>query len=248
MAGVQSIERAFLLLDVVATADMGVTELANRVDLPKSTVARLLKTLESVGAVERTSADGRYRIGKTVAGLAGTGHGADDLAARSRPHLRMLAREVGEDAGLSVPDGYQVHYIAQEDAENEVQVRDWTGTLIPMYVVPSGLVVLANWEEQRIARFLQRPLEPHTSHSIVDPVAIRKRLEAIRTDGYTWCVEEFADGISSVGAPVYDGKDQVVAAIHIHGPSYRFPGVHDRDAVAGLVVEAADRISANSAA
>ena len=156
MSGVQSIERAFLLLDVVATGDMGVTELANRVDLPKSTVARILKTLEQVGAVERVPPDGRYRIGESLAGLSGGGQAVADLAARSRPHLRMLARETGEDAGLSVPDGYQVHYIAQEDAENDVQVRDWTGTLLPMFVVPSGLVMLASWTPERVDRYLER--------------------------------------------------------------------------------------------
>lgn len=244
MAGVQSIERAFLLLDVVATAEMGVTELAGRVDLPKSTVARLLKTLEHVGAVERVSLDGRYRIGPTVTGLAGGGHTAADLAARSRPHLRMLAREIGEDAGLSVPDGYQVHYIAQEDAENHVQIRDWTGTLIPMHTVPSGIVMLASWKEERLAHFLSRSLEKSTSNSVVEPAAIRERLDRTRADGFIWMKEEFAEGISSVGAPVYDTEDRVIGAIHVHGPTYRFPSDDDELAIAGLVKEAAARVSA----
>ena len=243
MPGVQSIERAFLLLDVVATADLGVTELATRVDLPKSTVARLLKTLEQVGAVERVPPDGRYRIGGTVAGLAGGGRTAADLAARTRPHLRLLARETGEDAGLAIPDGYQVHYIAQEDAENQVQVRNWTGTLIPMYVVPSGLVMLASWPEERIARYLQRDRETFTPFSVIGADAIRARLDGIRSDGHVWVVEEFAEGITSVAAPVFDDEDRVIAAIHVHGPSYRFPGERNRIEITELVSEAAQRMS-----
>ena len=244
MAGVQSIERAFLLLDVVATGDMGVTELAGRVDLPKSTVARILKTLEQVGAVERVPPHGRYRIGETLASLAGGGQAVADLASRARPHLRMLARETGEDAGLSVPDGYQVHYIAQEDAQNDVQVRDWTGTLLPMFVVPSGLVMLAGWSAERLDRYLERPLEPYTAKSVVRPKQIRARIDAVRDEGHAWVVDEFVDGISSVAAPVLGDQQRVVGAIHVHGPSYRFPGTADRDAVAGLVVDAAERISA----
>ena len=247
MAGVQSIERAFLLLDVVATAEMGVTELSARVGLPKSTVARLLKTLEHVGAVERTTSEGHYRIGRIVTGLAGVADATPDLAARTRPHLRMLTREIGEDAGLSVPDGHQVHYIAQEDAENHVQVRDWTGTLIPMHVVPSGLVMLANWQEERLARFLEHPLESFTPDSVVDPGAVRARLDQVRSDGYCWMKEEFAEGISSVGAPVYDAERRVIGAIHVHGPTYRFPGDTDENAVAALIADAAERVSSSVA-
>lgn len=245
MAGVQSIERAFLLLDVVATAEMGVTELAARVDLPKSTVARLLKTLEGIGAVQRIPPDGRYRIGRTVAGLAGSGHTAADLAARARPHLRLLAREIGEDAGLSVPDGYQVHYIAQEDAENQVQVRDWTGSLIPMYMVPSGLVMLADWPQERIDRYLERDREVSTPFTVIEAGDIRVRLERIRGDRHVWVVEEFAEGITSVAAPVYEA-DRVVAAIHVHGPSYRFPGDRDKAEITALVSESADRMSSGA--
>lgn len=243
MAGVQSIERAFLLLGVVATGNIGVTDLAAKVDLPKSTVARILKTLEEVGAVERVAGDGRYRIGEAVAALAGTGQPAPDLVARARPHLRMLAREVGEDAGLSVPDGYQVHYIAQESADNDVQVRDWTDTLLPMYVVPSGMVMLAGWSTDRLERYLERPFEPYTSHTVVDPDVIRARLATIRDQGHAWVIDEFVEGISSVAAPITNGRKRVVGAIHVHGPTYRFPGEHDRDGVADLLVDAATGLS-----
>ena len=243
MAGVQSIERAFLLLDVLATGEMGVTELADQAGLPKSTVARILKTLEHVDAVERVPPGGRYRISGKMVGRTG-GHTAADLASSSRPHLRLLAREVGEDAGVSIPDGYQMHYIAQEDADNQVQVRDWTGTLIPMHMVPSGLVILAGWPEERLSRYLDRQLESFTSFSMVDPDMIRERLSGIRSDGFAWVIEEFAEGISSVGAPVRDADGRVVAAIHVHGPSYRFPGTASRPDLGARVADAAKRVSA----
>ena len=68
-------------------------------------------------------------------------------------------------------------------------------------------------------------------------------MRAIRRDGHTWALEEFDEGISSVAAPVADGSGEVVAAVHLHGPSYRFPAPGDTDALAALVVASAARIS-----
>ena len=67
--------------------------------------------------------------------------------------------------------------------------------------------------------------------------------EAIRRDGYTWALEEFDEGISSVAAPVADASGEVVAAVHLHGPSYRFPSPGSEDALADDVVATAARIS-----
>lgn len=243
MGRVQSIERAFALLDAISSSELGITELASRVGIPKSTVARIVSTLLDVGAVERVSPDATYRIGPTVYGLAAGRSRVADLLSRSRPHLKMLARELREDAGLSVPDGNQVHYIAQVDAENNIQVRDWTGTLLPMHVVSSGLVMLAHWSPDQLDRYIEGGLDPYTPHTVTDPGLVRERLTRIRDEGSVWVIEEFAEGISSVASPVYDDHRRVMGAIHVHGPSYRFPGDSDPQAIASVVADAADRVS-----
>lgn len=243
MPSVQSIDRAFLLLDRLASGELGVTELAIQTDLPKSTVARLLQTLVGLGAVERNANTGRYRIGAKISSLAGAAEPGSHLVPRARPLLSMLAREVGENAGLSVPDGYRVRYIDQVDSDNAVQVRNWTGELIAMHVVSAGLVMLAQWPGERIERYLQRPLESWTINSMTDPDPLRERLAAIRDEGHAWVFEEFAEGINSVAAPVLDGKQRAVGAIHIHGPAYRFPNASDRSAITAVVIEAAGSLS-----
>lgn len=241
---VQSIERAFLLLEEISQMEVGVTELAEQADLPKSTVARILNTLAELGAVERTEPDSAYRIGPKVFSLTAGRGMTVHLTARARPHLRMLAREIGEDAGLSVPDGHRVHYIAQEDAQNDVSVRDWTGTLLPMHVVPSGLVVLSEWPPAQLDLYLERGLEEYTPFTVTDPERLRARLAGIREAGHVWVREEFAEGISSVAAPVRDGQRRVSGALHVHGPSYRFPGEGDAGEIARMVADAAGRVSA----
>ena len=163
---VQSVERAFSILDAVSSRPAGVTAIAERVRLPKSTVARLLQTLEEVEAVERVDGP-RWRIGPGVASLAGTASPERSLVAVARPHLARLVADVGEDAGLALPDGYDVHYVDQVESDNPVQVRDWTGTRAPMHAVPSGLVLLAEWPEEALAAYLAHGLERLTSHTVV---------------------------------------------------------------------------------
>ena len=243
MAGVKSIERAFRLLDAIAASELGITELAARLDMPKSTVARIVNTLVGLEAVERVSPNATYRIGSRIQGLRAGRNKVTELVFKSRPHLKMLARELGEDAGLSVPDGNKVHYIAQEDAENHVQVRDWTGTLLPMHVVPSGLVLLAHWAPDRVESYIDGGLPSYTRHTMTDPTLLRERLSRIRRDGSAWVIEEFALGISSVASPVHDQHGRVLGAIHVHGPSYRFPGASDPDHIAAVVSEVAERVS-----
>jgi IclR family acetate operon transcriptional repressor len=222
---------------------LGVTDLARRVDLPKSTVARLLFTLEQLGAVERSDKGTRYRLGRAMITLAGKAGPAGHLISIARPQLVMLARTIGEDAGLSVPEGYRVLYIDQVEADNTVQVRDWTGEHVAMHTVPSGLVMLAAMPSPAVDRYLDAKLESFTKNTMTDPAKLRKRLGLVRRDGYAWGREEFAEGINSVAAPVIDRRSRVVAAIHVHGPAYRFPAPGTETAVARQVVEAAVRMS-----
>lgn len=239
---VQSLERAFAILDEVSRRPAGVTDIAERVRLPKSTVARLLATLEEVEAVERS--DGaRWRIGPGVTALTAAVSPERTLISVAQPVLVDLVGELGEDAGLGLPDGNEVLYVAQAESDNPVQVRDWTGTRAPMHAVPSGLVLLAEWPDDALEAYLGGELVPLTRRTITDPTRLRKRLLEVREVGFAWGLEEFAEGIDSVAAPVRDARGNAIAAIHVHGPAYRFPRAGTEAGVASAVVEAAARVS-----
>ena len=234
---VQSLERAFAILDEVARRPAGVTAIAERVQLPKSTVARLLATLEGLEAVERF--DGaRWRIGPGVASLTAAVSLERSLVSVVRPHLVDLVAELGEDAGLGLPDGNEILYVDQVESDNPVQVRDWTGTRAPMHAVPSGLVLLAEWPADALEAYLAGDLVALTRRTVTDPTRLRKRLAEVRRVGYAWGLEEFAEGIDSVAAPVRDARGKAIAAIHVHGPAYRFPPAASADAVAQRVADA----------
>jgi DNA-binding IclR family transcriptional regulator len=243
MSRVQSIERAFAVLSALADGPIGVTEVAQRVHLPKSTAARLLTALWHEGAVEQEPGGTRYRLGPRIADLAARHVPTRDLVAVARPHVAELATAAGEVAGVSVPDGRVVHYVDQVGTAHEVQVRDWTGSRVPMHAVPSGQVILAGLPPAALDRFLAAPLESYTPATITDPGTLRDRLREVLLAGHAWVRDEFSEGIASVAAPIAGPDGEVVGAIHVHGPSYRFPAPGTRDRITERIVRTAARIS-----
>ena len=244
MSRVQSIERAFSVLGALSDGPVGVTDLAARVGLPKSTAARMLASLEREGAVEQVPGETRYQLGPRMTTLAAGRQETRGLVAIAHPTLAELAAETGEAAGLSVPDGRTVHYVDQVDSPNPVQVRDWTGSRIPMHAVSSGQVFLAHFGPPALARFLAQPLDAFTAATLTDAGTLIERLRDVRRDGHAWVREEFAEGIASVAAGIAGRDGELIAAVHVHGPTYRFPARGDAGRVAAAVTAAAARIGA----
>jgi DNA-binding IclR family transcriptional regulator len=242
--GVQSIRRAFAVLGALADGPLGVTDVAIRSHIPKSTAARLLAALAAEGAVEQIPGETRYRLGPHLVALASGLGDARGLVATARPALIGLARELGEAAGLSVRDGWTVHYVDQVDSPNPVQVRDWTGTRIPLHAVSSGQVFLAQLPAPMLARYLAEPLEQFTHNTLTSAPALLERLRDVRRDGHAWVRDEFAVGITSVAAPVADARGELVAAVHVHGPTYRFPPAGAENDIAEAVRAAAASVGA----
>lgn len=230
-------ERAFQILRRLSGGSAGVTELADRTGLPKSTVARMLATLVQVGAAEQVDGSTLYRIGPLIGELAIDVTAGVSLFDAARPHLAELVDQIGETAGLSVLIGDEVLYLDQVAADNAVQLRDWQGERVPAHLVSSGHVLLANSDVESV-----EPLQAATAKSIDSTGRLRERLDSVRGAGVAWTAGELLEDLTSVAAPVWDG-DQVVAAVHVHGPSYRFPGQRERSTIEGLVIGAARRIS-----
>ena len=241
---VQSIERAFALLRFLAVGPVGVTDLAERAELPKSTVARLLGALEDEGAVEQDETGGVYRLGPGLIDIAGRVAPGRNLIAAARPYLLELSDEIEELAGLSIREGNEVYYLDQTESLWDVQVRDWTGERIPLHVVSSGQVILAHMAPDESEEYLAGPLERYTVRTIVDPDALRTRLDQIRSMGYVWVYSEFVEELNSVAVPVLGADGGAEAALHVHGPAYRFPDPDSTHDFGMALVRAAEGLAA----
>ena len=243
--GVQSIRRAFGVLRALGNGPLGVSEVAAASRIPKSTAARLLSALAAEGAVEQVPGERRYRLGPDLFSIASGLGETWDIVSIARPALVDLATELGEAAGVAIRDGWTVQYVDQVEPPNPnpVLVRDWTGTRIPLHAVSSGQVFLAQLPAPVLSRYLAEPLEVFTPRTLTAAPALLERLRDIRRDGHAWVHDEYSEGLTSVAAPIADARAEVVAAVHVHGPSYRFPGA-DADRIAAAVRTAAARIGA----
>jgi len=244
MANVQSIERAFTILDVVSDDARGVTEIAAKVGLPKSTVARLLSTLEQLEVVERAGEGSDYQLGPRLQQLVGPVDMTAQLVERVRPSLEWLALQLGEGTGFAIPVGSAIQVVSQVDGPHAVQVRNYSGELFPAHVGAPGVVLMAQWGEAELERYLSHPLTPFTEHTVVHPWQIRERVAQVRRDGVCWAHEEFAEGISTVAAAVHASSGRVLGALYAHGPTYRFPAPDSVQWTADLIYRSAGEIFA----
>jgi IclR family acetate operon transcriptional repressor len=243
MSTVQSVERAFAVLQCLASGPAGVSDIADRTALPKSTVSRLLGTLVELGAVDQSEALGVYSLGGLLLDLSASASPGRNLIAHARPLLIELVQQIDEAAGIGVLEGSTVYYLDQVDGDHQVQVRDWTGETVDAHVVSAGLVLLAHASPEAQEEFLALPLEAWTEHSVTDPGLIRKRLADVRRAGFVWVFEEMSEGLNSVAAPVFNPSGAVIAAVSAHGPSYRFPEPGASAAIAAHVIDTAGRIT-----
>jgi len=243
MSSIQSVRRAFSVLQSLSLGPASVSEIAERTELPKSTVSRLLSTLVEVGAVEQSEPAGVYGLGELIVDLSSAASPGRNLIAIVRPYLVDLVAETGEAAGLGMLEGNEVYYYDQVDGDHAVQIRDWTGEKVDAHVVSSGLVLMAHASPQARSEFLAGPLKRWTKKSVTDPDLVAARLEACLRDGVIWVYEEMSEGLNSVAAPIFSPAGAAIAAVHVHGPSYRFPDSDRKDEIAETVKSAARRIT-----
>lgn len=240
MAGVQSIERAFAILREIGRGQASLTEIAAHVDLPKSTVARLLGALENEQMVRRAEAG--YILGPGIDQFAESRMTTRPLLELAQPYLLELTERTGESSGLDTwVDGW-IHFTDNHASGHDVQVRDWTGESGRAHSLPAGLVILAHSDDDEVSRYIRDGLEAVTPQTTTDPDQLRARLQQVRSAGYAWGFEEFAEGINSVAAPLFDNRG-VKAALRVHGPAMRFPNPNRAHDIGLEVVEVANRLS-----
>lgn len=234
---IQSVRRAAAILRAFGEGapELGVGELSRRLALHKSTVSRLLSTLELEGLVERVLPGDKYRLGFEFARLAGQVPHFGDVRAVAQPFLRRLAAEAHETVHLAVRDGDEVINVEQISGAHLVRDTDWVGRRTPFYCVANGKALLAFCSEAEIGR-LTAHLHKFTARTITDKKALRAELERVRRIGYAQARGEIEEGLNTVAAPIFDKSGQVVAAVSVSGPAYRLTPTRMR--AMGAVVKA----------
>lgn len=221
---VRSVERAIGLMELLAIrTSAGVTELAQEMDVHKSTAFRLLATLERQGMVEQDERTSKYRLGPGLARLARTVDEEVDLRRHARPTLEKLAEETAETVNLALLDGDDIIYVDQVNGSPSVLTAEWLGRRTPLHCTASGKVLLAALSEERRRRLLNGGLDVLTNRTVADIEELDTHLEETRKRGYGVTVGELELGLNAVSAPVHRADGEVVAAITVSGPAARIP-------------------------
>jgi IclR family acetate operon transcriptional repressor len=242
---IQAIERAVSILNAFSPEDpeLGVTELAERLGLHKSTVHRFMVNLDAAGLVERNPRTGRYRLGLRIFELGGLVMQQMNLWDEALPFLEGLVHDTGETGHLAVLDGGEAIYIERVEARRALRVPSAIGRGYPAHATNLGKVLLADLPRERVEAIVaERGLAAYTPQTITDLPRLEAELDHIRALGYAVDNEEYDEGLRCIGAPVRDHSGHVVAALGIGGPVTRI--TPDRvDELAELVMTAARGLS-----
>lgn len=242
---IQAIERAVAILNAFSAdePELGVTEIAEKLELHKSTVHRFLVNLEAAGLVERDRRSSRYRLGLRIFELGGLVLQQMNLWDEALPFLEGLVRDSGETGHLAVLDGGEAVYIEKVEARRALRIPSAIGRGYPAHATSLGKVLLAHLEDEpREQVIADRGLRRCTPKTITDPDLLREELKRVRAQGYAVDDQEYEEGLRCVGAPITGHTGQVVAAIGIGGPATRVTPERVAD-LSELVMAAAGNLS-----
>lgn len=217
----QSVDRALQMLLAYEEEGQayGVTELAARLGVHKSSASRLAATLAAQGFLERERDREAFRLGPTLRRLGLLAGGARDLVDVAREPMERLAETTGETVTLSVADGDEGATVAQVEARHVVGVQNWVGRRFPLHCTSDGKILLAFSEIELDGK----PLAARTPRTITRRDELAGQLDEARQSGWAVAVGEFEEGLNGVAAPVLDVEGRCRAALAVCGPAYRVP-------------------------
>lgn len=227
--GVQSVERVFDILELMADAGGALTlsELANRTELPPPTIHRLLRTLVGKGYV-RQLANRRYSLGPRLIRL---GDGANkQLGQIAGPYLASLVGELQESANMAVLEGDMVLYVAQTPSPHSMRMFTEIGRRAHTHDTGVGKAMLAQLDEQTVRGIVGRAgMQPHTEFSIDSADVLVEHLARIRAQGYSVDDNEQEVGVRCFAVAVPDAPTPT--AISVSGPTSRVDAAFGERAV-----------------
>lgn len=222
--------------------EIGVTSLAKRLGVAKSTVYRLATTLVSEGMLEQNKENDKYRLGIALFGLGALVRQRMDVSNEARPHIFALREATNETVHLAIMDGADIMFVYDLESTQAIRMRANLGDRKPAFCSAEGRAMLAYLESETVAQVLAGPLQQRTGKTVTDAKKLRKVLADVRASGYAFEDEQCEAGMRSIAAPIRDGDGNVVAAVGIAGPVERLSD----DILANyapLVVETAQTIS-----
>lgn len=220
---IRSVERALdvLLCFSSKTQELTMTQIAEQVGIHKSTVHRLLATLEVKRFVQRDPVSGIYRPGNRLLQMAFLTLARNDLREISAPYMKKLNEMHRETMTLSILDGSEVVYIAVLESPQTVKLAATPGERLPAFCTASGKVMIAYSPDNVMQEIFNQGFPEYTPYTIRTIEKMLHIITLVRERGFAYSEQEYEEGINAIAAPILDKNNQPLAAIAVAGPAYR---------------------------
>ena len=240
----QSLDRALGVLTSVARLERAaLSDLAREIEVPTATTHRILTTLQKHGFVAFDDERQEWMIGIEAYRTGATYLRRSSVLEIGRPILRRLMQDSGETANLAVPDGAEVVFVGQVETPNPIRAFFPPGARTPMYASGTGKAILAALSDAALAKAL-RDTDPvaFTDHTRLPDKGLEDDLSATRARGWSHDHEERYQGMSCIGAAIFNSRGEPCAGISVSGPTVRFSEARVPE-LAALVTQAAREIT-----
>lgn len=229
--GLRSVSAALDVLECFATdRELGVSDVARRMGLAKSTTHRLLTTLRSRGFIEQNPENGRYRLGLHLLELGHLAQVRNPLRQVALPVTLDLVRRTGLTVNVSVPDGADIVFIERTETSAHGRTLSQSGRRLPAHVSSAGKAVAAFLPEFAKAR-AEAGFPPRARQTIRTPAEWEAALREVRQRGFAMSRDESFDGITTVAVPIMFTRQAAQAALSFFG------GTHDVESRYPLLVQ-----------
>ncbi|MEL7567099.1 MAG: IclR family transcriptional regulator [Dehalobacterium sp.] len=242
---VQSVERALQILKVMhlKREDVGITELSREIQVGKSTIHRLITTLEEYGFVQQIRETGKYRIGWTLFEIGSEVPKRTGLIETAKPYLHSLCDQTNETTILAVRDGTDTIYIDKYETTQILRMDIQVGTRVPAYCTALGKTLLSGLNNNEIRELYKgQTFKSNTMNTVSSLDQLIFHIDNVRLSQYAIDDEEFSLGFRCVAAPIRDISGNIIAGIAVGGPSSRLTKSKLGEDYP-LVMNAASRIS-----
>lgn len=221
---VQSVARAIEILKcfTLEKRELKLADIAMLTGLNKSTAHGIIATLKQHGLIDQNSETLRYRLGLGVLALGETVLDSMNILDIAAPLLERLSNQVGETVMLGILDGHDVVYIYKHETSQSMRIVTAVGARNPAYCTSLGKAMLAYLNPEQLQRHLPKTLTPKTTASIQSKTLLMEQLADIRINGYAYENGEAIEGLSCVGAPIFNNQGLITYAISVAAPTQRF--------------------------
>jgi DNA-binding IclR family transcriptional regulator len=239
----QSVQTALLVFETIAKSEpVGVTEIARRLNLSKSTAQRCLKALERSGwiKIDETASSTRWMITAKAFGLGQRVSAHGPLREAALPVMSALWEKIGESVHLVVAEGGKAILLDQCETPVPFHLEKPRIAWAPLHTAQSGKVMLAYADPRFVDQYIAGGLDAFTRKTVTDPQKLRKELDKIRKQGWAMAVDEMIEGGSGAAAPIFGWDGRNVAALAVTLPTTRFTESMRKKIIPLLVAAAAD--------